>query len=280
MCLCWGTPYKAFMIEGPKKEKEKEKEKAKEKEEKKDENVQFYLVQPGDQFVPVSPFVVCFHHHLQSFPLLIHIRLIGRPCMAAFYFTTAITQQQQPSQPTVYTYIPLQNPAHPHYAAAQAANPYPGNVIGNHSMGQGNNNPDAAPVAATIQVVMQGQTAVNPAQVIPWPQQQVAVVTPQPQQFVGWAAPGAAATQQQVWFAPNPQQLQAQKETAAEAKGTNVPCQLIPYHPKTGQTWWVRHLDGTWAQRTTTDIHTKLHGQWRTSNQGVPYFEILAKFGS
>ncbi|KGQ00683.1 hypothetical protein PAAG_12652 [Paracoccidioides lutzii Pb01] len=62
MCLCWGTPYKAFMMEGPKREKEKEKE----KEDKKDENVQFYLVQPGDQFVPVSVSVIIYPPLLES----------------------------------------------------------------------------------------------------------------------------------------------------------------------------------------------------------------------
>ncbi|EGC46987.1 conserved hypothetical protein [Histoplasma capsulatum var. duboisii H88] len=49
MCMWWGTPYKAYVIEdAPKKDKEKEEEK----------DVTFCMVNPGDQFVLADPVVV------------------------------------------------------------------------------------------------------------------------------------------------------------------------------------------------------------------------------
>ncbi|EDN02599.1 predicted protein [Histoplasma mississippiense (nom. inval.)] len=55
MCMWWGTPYKAYVIEdAPKKDKEEEKEKEKEQE----KDVTFCMVNPGDQFVLADPVVV------------------------------------------------------------------------------------------------------------------------------------------------------------------------------------------------------------------------------
>ncbi|OAX83359.1 hypothetical protein ACJ72_02285 [Emergomyces africanus] len=45
MCRWWGTPYKAYVIEDSPKEKQKKEE---------EEKVEYYLVQPGDQWVPVG----------------------------------------------------------------------------------------------------------------------------------------------------------------------------------------------------------------------------------
>ncbi|KAL2378383.1 hypothetical protein RJ035_007441 [Blastomyces gilchristii] len=208
-------------------------------------------------------------------------------------------QQQQHPQPTVFRYIPMQNPAHPQHAALQASNPYPGHVVENHNPPPANNNgpPAPAPVvaphiesvsapapaannapAAPNQAVMHGQIAVGP-------QPQQAFVPQQAQNWFGWPAPAVVPVQQQqqqpqAWFAPNPQQLHAQNVAAAQANGANIPRQLVPYNPPAGQALWVHNLDGSWSLRSVTDIHNKLNGQWIKSKQGYPYFQVQAKPGS
>ncbi|OJD28398.1 hypothetical protein ACJ73_00207 [Blastomyces percursus] len=53
MCMWWGTPYKAYVIEdAPKKKKDEAEDVV---EEEGNGNAQFIMVNPGDQFVPIGP---------------------------------------------------------------------------------------------------------------------------------------------------------------------------------------------------------------------------------
>ncbi|PGH01123.1 hypothetical protein GX51_05439 [Blastomyces parvus] len=265
MCLWWGTPYKAYVIEDAPKKKKKDEEG-----ENENGNVQFIMVNPGDQFVPV-----------------------GASTVMAFFLAPVQQQQQQQQhpQPTVFRYIPMQNPAHPQHAALQAANPFPGHIVENHNPPPANNNGPAAPAPAVGPHIAPVTTAAAPNQAVMVAHGQIAVgqqpqqafvAQPQAQNWFGWA-PAAAVQQQQqpqAFFAPNPQQLHAQNVAAAQGNGANVPRQLVPYNPPAGQALWVHNLDGSWSLRTVTDIHNKLNGQWINGKQGYPYFQVQAKPGS
>ncbi|OJD10748.1 hypothetical protein AJ78_08327, partial [Emergomyces pasteurianus Ep9510] len=62
----------------------------------------------------------------------------------AFFLSPIQPQEQKHPQPTVFQYIPMQNPSHPQYASLQASHPYPGHVIENHNPG-----PAPAPTVTT-----------------------------------------------------------------------------------------------------------------------------------